>query len=208
MAPSLQCDRMCCVCTVKLSGAEFSQGAPSLPLVCDTTAIMSMPRSSKASWNHWIYCECTINNLDVWSTPDMSQSCLTAFMLFSQQLCWACMGVGPSRWAWSGQGHEWDKQVMHPEYSPQTLNFIFFLIQVLFIMTLDGACGGREDVRNVNKRTFWVCCRPSYWSGYFTSLLFCSLAVKWSDESNFCMPWSLMNILWSAQKSSGEKGWG
>lgn len=75
-------------------------------------------------------------------------------------------------------------------------------------MTLDRACV-RRDVRNVNKRTFWVCCRPSYWSGYFsiTSLLFCSLAVKWRDESNFCMPWSLMNILWNAQKSLGEKGW-
>lgn len=80
-------------------------------------------------------------------------------------------------------------KVKHPEYSPQTLNFYFFFFNSGTVYNDLRACVRREDVRNVNKRTFWVCCRPSYCSGYFnfTSLLFCSLAVKWSDESKFCM---------------------
>lgn len=209
VVPSLQCDQICCVCTVKLSWAEFDQGARSLPLVCDTTVIKSMPRSSRASWNHWIYCECTITNLDVWSTADMSWNCLAAFMVVLSAAVLGLCGSRSSRWASSGEGHEWDKQ-KSSILSIVLKHWILFSFNSGTVYNDLRACVRREDVRNVNKRTFWVCCRPSYCSGYFnfTSLLFRSLAVKWSDESKFCMSWSLMNILRSAQKPFGEKGWG
>lgn len=35
------------------------------PLVCKTAVVMPMLRSSNAFWNHWVYWECTIIDLDV-----------------------------------------------------------------------------------------------------------------------------------------------
>lgn len=63
--PALQCNQICCVCTVKPSWADFGRGAPSSPLVSKATVIIPMLRSLKASWNHWVYWECTIIELDV-----------------------------------------------------------------------------------------------------------------------------------------------
>lgn len=59
----------CCACTTKWSWAEFSHDAPSFS--CDTD-VMSMLRSSKASQNHWIYCECTRTDLVGWSASYMT----------------------------------------------------------------------------------------------------------------------------------------
>lgn len=85
------------VCAVKPSWAEFGQGAPSSPLVCKTTGMMPMLRSSKASWDLSVCWECTRIDLGVWNAPNISQTCLMEFMIVFSA---AVLDLYGSRFIW------------------------------------------------------------------------------------------------------------